>query len=169
MATDEPVEPVPSLQDLSSAAKNLNKSTDELVSLVDSLNKSFQAMNIGLYASAEVCKWCSSEDARYEKEILAYQKLNGAWTIAIRTEVGDEEDPIVEEKVTVWAFKDAPRDLRIRAVAKIPDLIKALTINALDTTEQVNKAINNAKPYFELSDGPPSRMSEAFKKAAERK
>jgi hypothetical protein len=74
----------------------------------------------------------------YDVDQIGYCKVKGTWGIALRKIWGnysfgehDSEGP--------WLFNDAPRELRLQGVDKIPELIEALFKEAFDTTKKVQE------------------------------
>jgi hypothetical protein len=61
--------------------------------------------------------------------------------------VGDEESPEPDEVREIWPFNDAPRELRLRAVEKLPELIDQLAKSAEKTAEDVNKKVAETKAF----------------------
>jgi len=89
----------------------------------------------------------------YWSEDIGYDKINNKWGIAIRAVSGHYQDPD-NEHCESWLFSDAPRRLRIPAVAKIPDLLDKLGKETdtmakkikekTEQAEQLAAIINNA-------------------------
>jgi len=50
-----------------------------------------------------------------------------------------------EESVTTWLFNDAPRQMRLAAIGKIPDLLEQLTAQAAHATTEAKTKLGLAK------------------------
>jgi len=139
-------EPSVSFHELSAAAAFLNKATNELKQTIESLDKSIAALNIGLVVWIVVEHHIDPQvEGRYEAEQIGYAKVNGKWCIALRRVEADDFGP--GEVREISAFNDAPRDLRLRAVEKLPNLIEELAKKAIETAETVNKKLQETKAF----------------------
>jgi hypothetical protein len=83
----------------------------------------------------------------YESEEIGYAKVNGQWGIAIRRTFGREDSSDPDEVRNIWVFNDAPRESRLRAVEKLPQVIDELAKAAAKTTEILNKKLAQTKNY----------------------
>lgn len=141
-------EPSVSFHELSAAAAYLNKATDQLKETIEGLDASVGALNIGLVVWVIVEHHIDpDDDARYEAEQIGYAKVNGSWRIAVRRVVADERDCGPPEVREIWPFNDAPRDLRLRAVEKLPNLIEELAKKAIQTAEAVNQKLQETRAF----------------------
>jgi hypothetical protein len=136
-----------SLERLSAIAQSLNQATDELTGVVGSLDEALQRLNVGLVVWVYVEKWNSEDGLYYECEQVGYAKVEGQWGIAIRKVAGREDSSDGEEVRSVWAFNDAPRDARLRAVEKLPQVVDELGKVAAKTTEILNRKLAVTKEY----------------------
>jgi hypothetical protein len=71
----------------------------------------------------------NNENPEFYIEKLGYAKVNGKWGLAIRAIWGHIQFDGAS-KSEEWPFGDAPRHIRIKAVAKIPALIEQLNNDA---------------------------------------
>ncbi|HXN74024.1 MAG TPA: hypothetical protein VN861_15875 [Candidatus Acidoferrales bacterium] len=122
---------------LSSVAPSLNRASKELTESVAVLDVALQKLNVG------VSVWVSfsyglAEPPEYDCNQVGYTKVNGIWGIALRHIWGDESRGDEGEEGP-WLFNDAPRELRIQCVDKIPDVIEALGKKAFDTVERIQQ------------------------------
>jgi hypothetical protein len=69
--------------------------------------------------------------------------VKGDWCLAIRTVSGNNADPEGETQ-EMWPLNEAPRYLRVKAVNRLPDLIKALVEATNATTSAWRKRMTNA-------------------------
>jgi hypothetical protein len=136
---------------LSVAAETLNNASDELSKLVAELDSTLKSLNIGLNCWVDIAgPWHSPDGSRTYREQVGYTKRSGKWGIALRTmdDCTYEEDANVEE----WAFSDAPRQLRLRAVDRIPELLDEMVKEAAkftkeiaDKTQEVQRVVSAVK------------------------
>jgi hypothetical protein len=123
-------------QALSSAATSLNAASDELTKTVDVLDEALRKLNIGLTLWVTISTW--SEEERAGEDQIGYCKVSGKWGIALRYIWGFHAASL-DEVDGLWLFNEAPRDLRLAGVDKIPELIEALGKEASETTKQVQE------------------------------
>jgi hypothetical protein len=143
-----PEKPLIPFDRLTSIANTLNKATDELTKIVGVLDDALQRLNVGIPVWVQVVKWSSEDDqGPYECENVGYSKINGDWCIGINRSTGHEESTYADQVREVWPFNDAPRDLRLRAVEKLPELIDELAKSAAHTADLVNKKLAETKAF----------------------
>ena len=122
---------------LSSVASSLNIASDELTRVVGVLDEALKKLNVGLTAWVSFVRWTCAPD-EYDEEQIGYSKVDGKWGIAIRRIWGD--NTAGEGNIQgPWLFNDAPREMRLRAVDKIPEMIEALSSEADKTTKSVEE------------------------------
>jgi hypothetical protein len=141
-----------SFRKLSLAAIDLNTASDELNKPIHTCEAALKKLGLGIPAWVEL----SGADAGsyWWDRSVGYTKLKDRWGIALRTREGRNGDDRAEEEL--WPFNDAPRWMRIEAVAKLPDLLEALLKQAEDTTQKIRKKIVIA-----------NELAEAISKVAE--
>lgn len=142
-----PEKSILSFEQLSTIANSLNKASDELTKVVSALDGALQRLNVGLVVWVLVVKWHDENGLAYECEEVGYAKVSGIWGIAIRKLFGSEDSPDPDEVREIWAFNDAPRELRLRAVEKLPAVIDELAKAAIETTELLNKKLAETKKF----------------------
>jgi hypothetical protein len=121
---------------LSSAATSLNTASDDLTKTVSVLDEALRKLNLGLTVWVTVSRW--SEEERVGEDQIGYCKVNGKWGIALRYIWGDHALAL-DTVDGLWLFNEAPRELRLLGVDKIPELIEALGKEASETTKQVQE------------------------------
>jgi len=139
MASGDPkVEKIQSnFQKLSAVASSLNSASDELTKVVAVLDETIRNLNIGL--TVWINFTCRVEQPpEYDNDQIGYCKLNGKWGIALQRVWGDYQSDYYQSDGP-WLFNDAPRDMRLKSVDKIPDLIEALGKEAFETTRNVHE------------------------------
>jgi hypothetical protein len=140
--------PLPSFQQLSQAAASLNKATDELTETITELDQALSRLNLGVSVWVRVIQWDDDRNiGAYEREELGFAKIEGDWSIGIRRVDGHEESPDPDEVREIWPFNAAPRELRLRAVNELPNLMDELGKAAAKAAEAVNKKLSEAKAF----------------------
>jgi len=129
-----------SFQRLSSTAANLNQVSDKLNASVAGLENSLRKLGLGIGGWVRI-SGSNNNDGSYWYEDVGYAKVNGKWGFAIKSGSGHEAADF--DKTEVWAFNDAPRDLRIAAIKKIPDLIEKLNAEAALMASNVAEKIED--------------------------
>ena len=173
MATKEgpkapPSEKVQSLyKNLSIAAKTLNAASDELGKAISVFDGALQKLNLGISAWAEISG--GEDEPDWWGRYLGYARVGDKWGIAVK-KAGGRYDRPDEDYEEVWLFNDAPRWMRVEAVAKIPELLEALIKQAEETTKKIrerttqayqlaaamSKVSDEAQPAKEKADARPA-------------
>jgi hypothetical protein len=153
MAGKQPSQQIPFTERVQSTYKQLSQAATELNAVSDELGKPIQVcesalkrLNLGLPAWVEL----SGADAggQWWDRSVGYTRVKDRWAIALRTRQGTHGYDEGESE-ELWAFNDAPRWMRIEAVAKLPDLLDALLKQAEDTTQKIRKKIAQAQELAE--------------------
>jgi len=126
------------LQELSSAAKTLNALTDKLTKEVSGIEEAVSRLNLGVEASVHVESWGDDTGLQSGLWRLAYGKHAGKWCIFIEYLTEDLSQGPDANTYEAWCFKDAPRDTRIKAVSRIPDLLAKLLKESQDLAEKIS-------------------------------
>jgi hypothetical protein len=133
------------LKVLADKSKILNRLTDDLSKHVDQIESVINALNLGL--SGWVWVEESSDDTGTWTHYIRlwYEKNEGRWGLSIDEfdEYAQEPDEYRNRKS--WVFKDAPRALRLKAVEKIPALIKVLCKEAEEMTAKTAATVTRAQ------------------------
>lgn len=131
-------------QALSGIASSLNTASDELTKTVGALDEALKKLNIGLSV------WVTFHDRSdkdspelYDYDQIGYCKVNGTWGIAIQNVRGDAS--VDRHESEGWLFTDAPREMRVQAVDKIPELIEALSKRASETKKKIEEKTKQVK------------------------
>jgi len=136
---------ISSFTKLSSAAKNLNKVSDELGRAITAIDYVLQRLNLGVPTWVKIHGGENPNTGmEYWSRDVGYAKIGNRWGIALCTREGDYSFPD-EERREEWLFNDAPRWLRVEGVEKIPDLLEELIKNTEETTEKIKGKIDHAK------------------------
>ncbi len=140
MSSDQKVAKIQTdFQALSSIAPALNAASDELTKSVALLDDSLKKLNIGLTA------WVTFRDHdidergdHYDADQIGYCKVNGAWGISLR-HIWGEESSDWHRVEGPWLFNDAPREMRLYSVDRIPEVIEALAKEASNATKRIEE------------------------------
>jgi len=123
-------------QALSSAATSLNTASDELTKAVGVLDDALRKLNVGLPVWVTVSRW--EDELRRGQDEIGYCKVNGKWGIALCR--GWNDDAGGEDTIEgLWLFNDAPREVRLAGVDKLPEVIEALSKEAIETAKKVQE------------------------------
>jgi hypothetical protein len=135
-------------QRLAESATRLNKASDELSKAIVPVEAALKKLNLG------ISKWYAFVDGRpdengdYSTCEIGYAKVGGKWCLALAERSRNAHDPRGDSE-TEWAFNDAPRQLRIRALREVPNLVEALVGEA----DKVTGALEDeTKRAHELGD-----------------
>jgi len=128
---------VSAFRELSKTAKSLNDATDRLGKVIETLDAALKGLNLGLQAWVKFEDW-SDEDGDWQTEKVGYGKVGGKWGIAITSETGNYSNPD-GDAYRSWLFNEAPRDLRMKAIAKLQEVIAELNRVAETTVDEINK------------------------------
>jgi hypothetical protein len=130
--------------ELSTAAERLNQVSDEFGRTISVLDDALEQLNLGVSAWVPITSGGDERGDYYWSRDIGYAKPGKRWGIALRTVSGYESAPD-EETEESWLFNEAPRWLRIEAVAKIPELLQKLTKQADETSTRIQKKTVEAK------------------------
>jgi hypothetical protein len=162
MASDEPkyAKVQTHFKALSSVSTSLNTASDELVKAVSVLDEALKKLNVGLTVWVTF-RSRGVEDWEYDDDQIGYGKVNGKWGITLRRIWGDNRNDNHDDEGP-WLFNEAPRDMRLASVDKIPELIEALSKEASDTTKKIQektlevRELARAIEYPEKPPAPPA-------------
>jgi len=146
-----------SYKQLAIAARTLNSASDELSVATSVLDAALERLYLGISAWVQISGGDDEDSSYWWGRDIGYTRIKDAWRIALRTRSGyvDQPDEDSEEQ---WPFAEAPRWMRIEAVAKFPELLDALLKQTQDTTTKLKK---RAEQTIELAVA----MSEALDEA----
>lgn len=139
------------LWNLGNAAQNVNTLSDRLTDQVGAIENALNNLNLGVRATVDV-EESPVDDLVVVILRLGYDKVGGKWGFVIDQFVAsDPEDTYVK-----WAFKDAPRELRLKVVEWIPKLLDELTNTSLKLASDINEKISLAQGLASLLPQPTS-------------
>jgi len=128
-----------SFQQLGVAASALNQSSDRFGAAVSKLDAALTALNLGVTAWFCYVNYQDPQGSQYRtEEQLGYAKIGNKRGLALQIVEFDDinDDYAIKDS---WLFNDAPRELRLRAVEHIPDLIDKLVKETTRTAERVSR------------------------------
>ena len=148
---------------LSDTAARLNAATDQVGTLVADLDATLKYLNLGVSAWVTFLRLAADDEGMsFWHHRLGYTKLNGKWGLAINLYQENAFNDTTDRDET-WFFNDAPRELRLKALDGIPDLIDKLTkeaeklattvIQRLDETKELAFAIETIAVNSGLKSG----------------
>jgi len=133
--------------ELSSTAGALNIVSDALGKAVSEIDEGLKKLNLGITSWVQIgySGPDGPNDSTYLAEDVGYSKISSKWGLSIRTRVGDEQDPQDGERIEYWPFSEAPRHLRLKAIGKIPELLKKLNEEAAKITKELQMKLADAQ------------------------
>ena len=140
-----------SFQKLALASQTLNTASGKFADSITTLDEAINKLNIGITAWVNVSSSSPTDSApnQYFEERVGYAKTNGRWGLSLCTvNVLDVPDGLVDDVQGLWLYNDAPRELRLRALKHVPELIDNLASEALRTA---SSAQEQAELAFELA------------------
>jgi|SRR5579863_21136 len=133
------------LKALTKASKTLNDLTDKLTEQVAQIESVVNTLNLGLRVSVAVHSYSGEDEPWLSSDLrLSYDKNYGKWGFEIEEFEIDANDPDHYRNYRSWAFKDAPRLLRLEVVHKIPELMKAMVQESERAADQINEKLDDA-------------------------
>jgi hypothetical protein len=138
-------------QALSEIASQLNVASDGLTKTVAILDEALKKLNVGLTVWVTFRRRANDEQPLlYDLDQIGYTKVNGTWGLAVQHIWGDEGAPDPwEDSDGPLLFNDAPREMRLQSVDKIPEVIAELAKEASDTTKRMQE---KTKQVLELAE-----------------
>ena len=134
------------LKKLASVSQSLNQASDLVTSRIAEVEAALREYKLGVAARVDIRRWYDegqyTDDTWYRvgrTQCLAYGKKDGKW--GLLTYIIAEESDEYEE----FAFlREAPRDVRLAAIDKLPELLEALVEKAVQTTQEATKKAEKA-------------------------
>ena len=111
---------VPTSEALQRLSEELNNKSAEFGKVIAQLDEHFKKLGLGL----EV--WVDLES---QVEFFGYAKVNNKWGLALSREG------------TIWLFNDGPRELRLRAIDRLQQLVEMMIERAIETTKVMREKI----------------------------
>jgi hypothetical protein len=130
---------------LSKCAGGLNEASDELGRSMSEVDMAVQNLNLGVSAWIDIPGGWEDPWGAYCKWQLGYDRVGKRWGIALRTVDGADDRP--DDDITPWLFNDAPRAMRVEAIEKLPDLLRALIAKVDDTAAAIERKTSRAREF----------------------
>ena len=138
---DSLVERVDSLlPSLAATAVNLNKASKSLSELIQRIDGALQRLNLGVTAWTVVSKGDSGIDSSWSEGLGYGRTGRKSWGLMLR-KVEQNFLSLAPEQCDEWPFNEAPRELRIRAVEHIPNLLKKLDEASQEMVKNLSASI----------------------------
>jgi hypothetical protein len=126
--------------ELRSTALTLNAISDELGKAVNEIDESIKRLNLGIEVWEDIARDYNDENGFLYALEIGYAKIGGKWGFSLRESEGD--DP-AELDIKIWLYNDAPRSLRLKAIEKIPGLLKQLSNEAKETATALQEQLKS--------------------------
>src|ERR1019366_5846317 len=128
-----------SYKQLNSAAAELNSASDELKEAMSVLDAALKRLSLGISVWVEISGG-SDDDGQGEwwDRRIGYSKIGKEWCISLASCRGHYQWPD-QDQVEEWSFNDAPRWMRMEAVANFGKLLEALVKQAQETARKMKK------------------------------
>ena len=126
---------------LAASAAELNAASDEIAGPVSAIEAALKKLNLGMSAWTPFRSILLESDDNYEYHetcCVGYAKISQKWGIAI-CHTNNVDGEAVDEKE--WQFNDAPRELRLEALEKLPELLEKLAETADTTATEIRQRI----------------------------
>jgi hypothetical protein len=136
-----------SFQRLIATASKLNEASDELTATVSRLDAALKKINLGVPAWVDI-KNETNDENEFLQERIGYLRIGARWGVALNTVQGFQGDDPRNFDDNLWLFTDATRELRLRAVEYIPELIEELDRAANKVAKRV---VSKIKEVDELT------------------
>jgi len=137
-----------SYQQLSKVAADLNAVSDELGKSIAELDAALKKLNLGVTTWIQVQLVRDPQTADFEGDYLGYAKVGGKWGIALRKTSGNY-NYAPDEPPEEWPFNEGPRELRLEAIEKIPELLNKLSEAATKMAANVRDRLGEAQQVAE--------------------
>ena len=128
---------------LEELSTQLNASSDALSESIKHLEAKLASLRLGVSVWVEEPIDTTSFEVERVNTFLGYTKVNGKWCLALR----DNLNEIIgnpEDEARILPLQQASREIRVKALLYLPDLIKALEAAAeveLETVRNVTDII----------------------------
>ncbi|HEY2545750.1 MAG TPA: hypothetical protein VGI46_06785 [Candidatus Acidoferrum sp.] len=141
------------LHELASVSKKLNQKSDTLNATIESLNLQLGGLNLGVEAwvgnitTSDPWYRDDDEDQKFplhEETWLGYYRFDRGWELAVKTVTRQQTETYnVEETIDVdnlLPLTNASREIRIKAMKFIPELLDAIKETAEELLQSIAKA-----------------------------
>ena len=137
------------LKHLASLSRSLNEASDLLATQLGAVEGAIGELRLGVSAWVVINSQKEihqeSDGARLELTHtvqFGYGKHNGKWGLQITSWYDEFDDETTAKR---WFLREAPREMRLAAVDKLPELLQALAEEAAKLTEEAKSKAEQAK------------------------
>ena len=126
---------------LAASAAELNAASDEIARPVSAIEAALQRLNLGVPAWTtfrSIPHYSDDNHEYYEICYVGYAKVSQKWGLAICHTNSVDGETVSEQE---WRFNDAPRELRLEALEKLPELLETLANTADSTAAELRQRI----------------------------
>ena len=139
------------LKKLASVSQSLNQVSDEISSRIAEVEAALREYKLGVPAWIDLREWSEFVSDDYgingvwlkRTRRLGYSKKDGRW--GLLTYISPEEATDSSELEEFVFLREAPRDVRLEAIDRLPDLLEELVKKAVETSELANKQAEKTK------------------------
>ena len=136
---DSLVESVDSLlPSLAATAVNLNESSQSLSELIERIDGALQRLNLGVSAWTVVSHGGNAIVSSWSEDLGYGRTGRKSWGLMLRKV--EQHFPDIDQ-YDEWPFNEAPRELRVRAVKHIPNLLKKLDEASQELVKNLSASI----------------------------
>lgn len=143
------------LSRLEEISTRLNSSSDTLTEAIKNAEAKLASLRLGVAAWLEEpinIEQEFNEKGELEDQYITrfgYTKCNGAWHLALMED--SERWGGIEESgwPKITPLQQAPRELRVKALQKLPALLGTLTAKAIAALQEVDKALYVAQTWLD--------------------
>ena len=157
---------------LAATAADLNKASKKLSALIDHIDGALQRLNLGVAAWVIVTHGgpaVESNGSEYWSEDLGYGRTGRkSWGLMLKKGRMDLQIPDSEE-YDDWPFNEAPRELRLRAVKHIPNLLNKLNQVSQEMVENLSESIHETLAVATALEEVASPQQRSIKRKSERR
>ncbi len=132
-----------SFRELAKTASQLNFVSDALGKYIAEIESGLKTLNLGVASWVTIEKLESDDGLVTIYRQLGYDKVGKNWCVALQTykDAVWSDDYIDNE---IWAFGDAPRSLRVKAIDQLAALLRKLNSDAAKVAKQVAEKLPQA-------------------------
>ena len=140
------------LKELASAAQILNKTSDDLTRYLGEVESALVSLKLGVSVWVKLGEETELSEPTSDglgqrtqltiAKMLGYGKLKNKWGLLVAEYCEEFFDGQFDQECFL---RDAPREIRLASVEKLPDLLKALIKKAKEIAEETTKRAGEAK------------------------
>jgi len=150
---------VDTINELSNLASKLNQKSDTLNKTIEDLETKLNKLNLGVEAWLESCDAHAimigdpsyDEDKRItsrEETFLGFYRFDDGWHLAVKETIAEKDADghfVTADVILIGSLLTASRNVRIKAMALVPQLLDAIKAEAESLLKDINAAEEAAK------------------------